>query len=174
MEYIRIAAVAFAILLLLSLTAWAISKYYFYRPSRISEPIRIQELDEVILRGEYFKSVAEELDKLLSEVGEVSQQLLWASEDWQERYGIFQSRMEKLSEDTKNLSGQRDQLSAEVSALQAVSPLAADYFVKMLNQEFQREGRRSFQRELKFFILGLVSSLVVSVVLSVAFKALGF
>ena len=70
----------------------------------------LPELDEVSFRSEYFRDLSLQLQKKLDEVGEISQDLQRASEDWQQRYSVFESKVADLSEKEKELQVQVDSL----------------------------------------------------------------
>jgi hypothetical protein len=111
-------------------------------------------LDEVLLQGEYFRDLSLELQEKLAEVGEISQNLQWASEDWQQRYSVFESKLALLSEKEK-------ELQAKVESLGQIPLPAMDYFKAQLDQGERSAARRDYL----LFGAGILATVALSLVL---------
>jgi hypothetical protein len=147
--------IAAGILFLLVVVSYVVRVILWHRPVKgvISQPL--PELDEVLLRGEYFRDLSLELQKKLDEVGEISQNLKRASEDWQQRYLVFESRVAHLSEKEKELREQVDSLGQ--------IPLPAmEYFEGLLNKGERSAARRDYL----LFGAGILATVALSLVLN--------
>ena len=139
------------ILLFLVMVSYVVRVILWRRPVKggISQPL--PELDEVLVRSEYFRHLSLQLQKKLDEVGEISRDLQRASEDWQQRYSVFESKVADLSDKEK-------ELQAQVDSLGQIPLPAMEYFKAQLH----KEGESAARRDYLLFCAGIVASLLVS------------
>jgi len=148
--------IAAGILFALALVSYVVGVILWRRTAKGGIPLSqsLPELDEVLMRGEHFRDLSFQLRKKLDEVGEISQNLQWASEDWQQRYSVFESRVAHLSEKEKELRKQVDSLGQ--------IPLPAmEYFRDLLD----RGERSAARRDYLLFGAGILATVALSLVL---------
>jgi hypothetical protein len=114
----------------------------------------IPELNEVVLRGEYFREQVRTLNDALDTVQRISDDLVEAANDWQERYTVFEGDVTLLYE-------REQELVRKVDALKNTPLPALDYFKTIM----EREGKASAVRDYGLFFAGVVASIILTVIL---------
>lgn len=155
MSDLRLYFVVVGVLLVLSVLAWIVRRILWSR-GFIDDASHnsIPELNEVILRGDYFTQQIEHLKDVLNNVQSISDNLINATDDWMERYRVFE-------EDVSRLHNQKQELEEKVDSLENVPLPALDQFVRIMD----KEGKKGAVRDYALFFAGVVASILVTIVL---------